>query len=79
MTNKLPTHLPVAIRLFLVPLADKTALQKALEAELQELAVTFDQARTILARETFTSQKPSTLWRRSAATARSVTTTRHGI
>lgn len=36
LTNRLPTTLPVAVRLFLVPLADKTAVENALHAELQK-------------------------------------------
>ena len=36
LTNKLGTRLPVSVRLFLVPLADKTAVEKALAAELQK-------------------------------------------
>jgi hypothetical protein len=38
LTNKLGTRLPVAVRLFLIPLADKTAVEKALAAELLKWA-----------------------------------------
>jgi hypothetical protein len=36
LRNKLGTKLPVAVRLFLVPLADKEALQSALDRELNK-------------------------------------------
>lgn len=36
LANRLPAKLPVAVRLFLVPLADKSALESALNAELQK-------------------------------------------
>jgi Cap4 SAVED domain len=36
LKNKLDTRLPVAVRLFLVPLGDKAALQNALDTELQK-------------------------------------------
>lgn len=36
LANRLPAKLPVAVRLFLVPLADKTAVENALQMELQK-------------------------------------------